>query len=113
MKQITYMKNILLPTDFSPNADNALNIAIEIARKVKGKLVLFHAYSVQLIDPNMPAEIYLSAYQEEEKAAKENLDELCKKIKEANKDENGDSLFGIDAIVTQGLVVDEVLDLAE
>ncbi len=53
------MKNILFPTDFSPNAENALNFAVEIARKINGNLILFHAYSVQLIDPNMPAEIYL------------------------------------------------------
>ena len=53
------MKNILFPTDFSQNADNALNYAIDIAIRTKGVLILFHAYSVQLIDPNMPAEIYL------------------------------------------------------
>lgn len=105
------MKNILFPTDFSQNAENALNFAIEIARKVKGHLVLFHAYSVQLIDPNMPAEIYLSAYQEEEKSAKESLEELSRRIIDSNKDENGNSLFTVDAIVTQGLVVDEVLSL--
>ncbi|MDQ3018966.1 MAG: universal stress protein [Bacteroidota bacterium] len=105
------MKNILIPTDFSPTAENALNYAIEIARKVHGHLVLFHAYSVQLIDPNMPAEIYLSAYQEEEKSAKEGLEELSKRIIDSNKDENGNSLFTTDAIATQGLVVDEVLSL--
>lgn len=105
------MKNILFPTDFSPNAENALSFAVEIARKVKGNLVLFHAYSVQLIDPNMPAEIYLSAYQEEEKSAKESLDELSRRIIESNVDENGKSLFSTDAIVTQGLVVDEVMSL--
>jgi len=105
------MKNILLPTDFSPNADNALNFAVEIARKVEGNLILLHAYSVQLIDPNMPAEIYLSAYQEEEKSAKENLEELSKRISESNKDINGNNIFTTEAIVTQGLVVDEVLSL--
>lgn len=110
---MTLMKNILFPTDFSPNAENALDYAIEIARKVKGNLVLFHAYSVQLIDPNMPAEIYLSAYQEEEKSAKENLDNLCKRIKDSNKDNTGNSLFNVESIVTQGLVVDEVLSVID
>jgi len=105
------MKNILLPTDFSPNADNALNFAVEIARKIKGNLILLHAYSVQLIDPNMPAEIYLSAYQEEEKSAKENLEELSRRISESNKDINRNNIFTTEAIVTQGLVVDEVLSL--
>ncbi|MCB0729306.1 MAG: universal stress protein [Ignavibacteriae bacterium] len=107
------MKNILFPTDFSPNADNALNYAVEISRKIKGNLILFHAYSVQLIDPNMPAEIYLSAYQEEEKSAKENLEALSKKLIESNKGPDGCSLFNIDTIVSQGLVVDEVLALSD
>lgn len=107
------MNTILFPTDFSPNADNALNYAVEIARKIKGNLVLFHAYSVQLIDPNMPAEIYLSAYQEEEKSAKVNLDELSKRIIDSNKDSEGKNLFTTEAIVSQGLVVDEVLSVAK
>lgn len=107
------MKNILFPSDFSPNADNALNFAVEIARKVQGNLVLFHAYSVQLIDPNMPAEIYLSAYQEEEKVAKENLESLSKKIIDANKSTDGKNVFTTEAIVTQGLVVDEILSLID
>lgn len=107
------MKNILFPTDFSPNADNALNYAVEIARKVKGNLILFHAYSVQLIDPNMPAEIYLSAYQEEEKSAKENLEALCRRLLESNKEIDGSSQFNIDTIVSQGLVVDEVISLSD
>lgn len=107
------MKNILFPTDFSQNAENALNYAIEIARKVRGNLILFHAYSVQLIDPNMPAEIYLSAYQEEEKSAKESLEDLSRRISEMNKDNAGNNLFTTDAIVTQGLVVDEVLSVVD
>lgn len=107
------MKNILFPTDFSQNADNALNFAVDIAKKTNGTLILFHAYSVQLVDPNMPAEIYLSAYQEEEKSAKENLEELRKRILDCNKDDTGKSLFEVEAIVSQGLVVDEALSIID
>ncbi|HMS64392.1 MAG TPA: universal stress protein [Ignavibacteria bacterium] len=107
------MKNILFPTDFSPNAENALDYAVGIARKVNGNLILFHAYSVQLIDPNMPAEIYLSAYQEEEKSCKESLDNLSKRIVESNKDSSGSDLFSTEAIVSQGMVVDEVLSVID
>ena len=39
------MKRILVPTDFSPFADNALNHAIEIAAKFKSELYLYHVYS--------------------------------------------------------------------
>lgn len=105
------MKNILFPTDFSQNAENALSYAVEIARNVNGNLILFHAYSVQLIDPNMPAEIYLSAYQEEEKTAKESLEDLKRRITNANKFGSDKELFTTEAVVSQGLVVDETLSM--
>ena len=38
------MKNILVPTDFSENADNALNYAVELAEKAGGKVQLVHTY---------------------------------------------------------------------
>lgn len=39
------MQKILVPTDFSPIADNALNYAIEIAAKFKSEILLYHCYS--------------------------------------------------------------------
>jgi nucleotide-binding universal stress UspA family protein len=40
------MKNILVPTDFSENARNALAYAIEIANQFGGNIHLLHTYSV-------------------------------------------------------------------
>ena len=37
------MKRILVPTDFSPNADKALTYAIQIAKQVKGEIFIIHA----------------------------------------------------------------------
>jgi nucleotide-binding universal stress UspA family protein len=37
------MKKILVPTDFSPNADKALDFAVQIAKKAKAKIILIHA----------------------------------------------------------------------
>jgi nucleotide-binding universal stress UspA family protein len=37
------MRIILVPTDFSPNADKALNYAVEVAKKAKAKIILMHA----------------------------------------------------------------------
>lgn len=39
------MKKILVPTDFSPVADNALKYAIDIAAEFKSELLLYHVYS--------------------------------------------------------------------
>ena len=40
------MKRILVPTDFSANAENALYYAIEMAKKEKAIIILFHAYQL-------------------------------------------------------------------
>ena len=42
------METILVPTDFSDDAKVALGTAIELARMSKGKIVLLHAYSIDL-----------------------------------------------------------------
>jgi len=39
------MKRILLPTDFSSVADNAMKYALDIAAKFKSNLLLYHVYS--------------------------------------------------------------------
>jgi len=40
------MKSILLPTDFSENADNAVKYAIELARLIGADITLVHTYRV-------------------------------------------------------------------
>jgi len=40
------MKTILVPTDFSKIARNAIDYAVEIAKLTKAKLILFHVYHV-------------------------------------------------------------------
>ncbi len=40
------MHKILIPTDFSPVADNALSYAIGIAAKFKSELLLYNVYSM-------------------------------------------------------------------
>lgn len=41
------MKRILIPTDFSPVADNAMDYALDIAAKFKSNLLIYHVYSLQ------------------------------------------------------------------
>ncbi|MGZ5211967.1 MAG: universal stress protein [Kaistella sp.] len=40
------MKTILVPTDFSKNAENALYYAINLAKKEKSKIILLHTYLI-------------------------------------------------------------------
>lgn len=44
------MKKILVPTDFSPVADNALDYAIEMAAHFKSEICLYHVYSFDKVD---------------------------------------------------------------
>ena len=60
------MKNILVPTDFSDQAERALKVAAQLARKFDGEIFLLHMLELplQLIDPiggggqNMPEAIF-------------------------------------------------------
>jgi nucleotide-binding universal stress UspA family protein len=52
---------ILLPTDFSPVANNALKYALSIAKKTGADLHLFHVDSIPVTDAYFPAGAY-SAY---------------------------------------------------
>ncbi|MFV8226323.1 universal stress protein [Christiangramia aquimixticola] len=60
------MRNILVPTDFSDRAENALKVAAQLARKFDSEIFLLHMLELplQLIDPvngsshNMPEAIF-------------------------------------------------------
>jgi len=60
------MRNILVPTDFSPQAEMALKVAAQLARKFDGEIFLLHMLELplQLIDPvggssqNIPEAIF-------------------------------------------------------
>lgn len=50
------MKKILVPTDFSPQAENALKVAAQLAKKHHGEIYLLHLLDLplDLIDPAQP-----------------------------------------------------------
>lgn len=50
------MKNILVPTDFSSEAENALKVAAQIAKKFNSEIFLLHMLELplDLIDPSQP-----------------------------------------------------------
>ncbi len=49
------MKRILVPTDFSPNAEKALNFAVQIAKKAGAELFLIHATETSNVQQAMEA----------------------------------------------------------
>ena len=42
------MKRILLPTDFSPQAENALKVAVQMAKKNDSEIYLLHSMEMPL-----------------------------------------------------------------
>lgn len=48
------MKTIIATTDFSKGAENSLNHAKKLAKLFDSKLIIVHAYSPPILDPNIP-----------------------------------------------------------
>lgn len=74
------MKTLLVPTDFSLNADKALAFAIGMAKQGDFQLLLFHAYHIPFAGPFISAlaiENELEAAQEE---AEKKLRGLCAEV---------------------------------
>ncbi len=73
------MKKILIPTDFSPVADNATKFAIEIADAFKSKLFLYHVYTMKKSDYDLN---FSDEEQPFKKKVNRNMEKTVKKFKE-------------------------------
>ena len=67
------MKKILVPTDFSDNANNALEFAIALAKKNNASITLLNVYAIPMYDPNMPAEMLRTSYEDLGNISKEEI----------------------------------------
>lgn len=77
------MKTILVPTDFSPNADKALNFAVQIAKTLKARILLIHA--CDLLELKFKDHLALKKEYNSRiiKDANEKLSAYCTSIKQA------------------------------
>jgi len=100
-------KKILVPTDFSTYADNALKQAIDIAKQNKAKVYLFHViddgFQQCAVDYCLDEGTVQKILKDSIKSAKEKLQKECKKVT--------DSHSGIDIIydVRRGIPYEEIL----
>src|SRR5690606_41436610 len=85
------MKNILLPTDFSQNAWNAIDYALKLFKDDECLFYLLHSYSPPLVQPTTAGvttttttEILLETAR---KASEDGLNDVLKKITQTNKNE--------------------------
>ncbi len=73
------MNTLLIPTDFSPVADNALKYAMDMATQYQLDITLFHV--VQLSTPSVANVVYLDAMTDLSKHAEEKMAEKINVLK--------------------------------
>ena len=102
IKNKLVMKTILVPTDFSKNASQALNYAIELAKHQNAKLILLNAYHVDFANSYVPVNLIENELKETEKKADAHLKTFLTKIQHAGN-------IKCECISTQDLAVDAIL----
>lgn len=100
------MKTILVPTDYSDVAANALDYAVELAGCLNAKLVLMHAYQVPAPAGETP--MMLITPRELEESNRKRIKGLEKKVME---DSGGK--IKTETVARSGFVVDEILEVAK
>lgn len=77
------MKTILVPTDFSSNAETALHFAILLAKKLKAKILLAHAYQLSTASAAAPHNLLADEIVESKLKAERSMKALCVHIDHA------------------------------
>ena len=96
------MKTILVPTDFSNTAHNAVDYAAELAKHSKSKLVLIHIYHVPVVSSEAP--VVLPVWDEIEKDCMSALNKMKNNIHR----KYGKELV-IECVCQMGFAVDEII----
>tara|TARA_R110002049_G_scaffold195369_1_gene364480 strand:- start:382 stop:1230 length:849 start_codon:yes stop_codon:yes gene_type:complete len=78
------MKNILIPTDFSKNAMNAINFALEFFKYEKTVFYFMHAYQNEFYDHEelVSRKVFDDVLNNVRNESQQNLEKLLKKVKE-------------------------------
>lgn len=74
------MNTIIVPTDFSNNAANALDFAIEIAKKNESKIVVVHTNHYDMAASSIPPELEAQQFIQLQKTTKEKLEAIQKEV---------------------------------
>lgn len=72
------MKTIIIPTDFSPTATNAMHYGIDMAKSIQASILLLHVYQVPVSYTDTP--IVLVSVEELKKEAEQKLEKLHKEV---------------------------------
>ena len=72
------MKTIIIPTDYSPVATNALHYGIDMAKAINASILLVHVYNIPVSYSDVP--VMLVSVEELKKNAEDKLAELKKEV---------------------------------
>lgn len=104
-------KKILVPTDFSVYADNALKYALDVAKDYKAKIFLFHVIDDRFqectLDYCLDEEVIHQIFKESLVNAQNKLREQARKIAEDNSD------IEIESDAKRGITSEEILKAQE
>ena len=95
------MKTILVPTDFSKNAENALDYAIQLAKKEEFKILLFHSFHYNYSGIDTSPEIVL----EQSIFVQEGIEKRLKTLAQKTANKNH---ISCEYINEQGLLTDKL-----
>lgn len=101
------MRKVLVPTDFSETAANAIRYAAEFAKHTNASLVVFHAYHVPIIVSEAPFVTTMEDLQLEENC-KNQLELIKKDILEQYQ-----AAFPVEILSSPGLASDEIPFIAK
>jgi nucleotide-binding universal stress UspA family protein len=104
--QFIIMKTIIVPTDFSPIATNAMNYAADMALGINASLLLLHVYQVPVSMTDVP--VVIVSAEEMRKSSEEKLEELKQSLTHITSDK-----IKIYTEVKMGDVVDELENLCK
>ncbi len=99
------MKNILVPTDFTDVAKNALKFAIKIAHPLRSRIILFHTEEPKLIVSDMGGYVYIERESETTRELNEKMDDLIDFVKNQN--------VYAEKIIQKGILKETIADLIE
>ncbi len=97
------IKTILVPTDFTKSALNALNYAVNIASELNSKIILLHTFNTIVSSPEMPFDDVKQFSMAAKKTADKQLDKLIEKIHKV-------SDVQLEYISIDSLLVDGILE---
>jgi nucleotide-binding universal stress UspA family protein len=100
------MKTIIIPTDFSPAANNAVNYGVDMAIAVNASVLFFHVYNIPVAIGDVP--IVLLSVDELKKAAEDNIAKLKKAVERVTSNK-----VKIYTETRLGNVIDELEDLCK